>query len=173
MDKSFQILVQEHSEMLFCYALSLCGDRDMAEDASQEAFLVAYRRMDDFDSSRDFGAWLRGIVRNVLRSEKRKSARLVLMDMEYAHAAIENSFATAEPDRRSVTGELLEALRKCLETLDTHTRRMFELFYAEQAQAADIAASFGLTVETVWKRISRGRKALKVCIGHRLEKQRK
>jgi RNA polymerase sigma-70 factor (ECF subfamily) len=42
---------------------------------AQEAFIVAYNRLDEFDRSRDFGAWLRGIARNLVINERRKDAR--------------------------------------------------------------------------------------------------
>ncbi len=61
--KAFEILVRLHHRRLLAYALSLTGREDVAEDLVQDAFLVAHRDLARFDATRDFGAWVRGIVR--------------------------------------------------------------------------------------------------------------
>ena len=56
---------------------------DSVDDFSQEAFLIAYRELDRFDQDQDFGKWLRGIARNLVRNELRRNARRGrLMDEE-------------------------------------------------------------------------------------------
>src|SRR5438876_2266457 len=61
--KAFEILVRLHHRRLIAYALSLTRREDVAEDLVQDAFLVAYRDLAKFDPTRDFAAWVRGIVR--------------------------------------------------------------------------------------------------------------
>ena len=57
--------MQEHYQMLFSYAVTLCKEASLAEDVVQETFVTAYQQLNDFDCSRDFGAWIRGIARNI------------------------------------------------------------------------------------------------------------
>ncbi|MBU4200620.1 MAG: sigma-70 family RNA polymerase sigma factor [Verrucomicrobia bacterium] len=64
-DQSFEILVNTYKDMVFCFARGLLNDPGTAEDVAQEAFVVAYKNMAKFDASRDFGAWIRGIVRKL------------------------------------------------------------------------------------------------------------
>lgn len=164
MNKSFQILVREHYEMLYTYALSLCSDRSAAEDVVQETFLVAYRRLDDFDETRDFGAWIRGIARNALRSERRKSSRLRLIDLGVLQQTIDQGFARRSGSGSSSWRSKLTALDTCLDKADKSLRDMMNLHYAEDLTAETIAEKIGLRVETVWQRLSRGRRWLKACI---------
>ena len=62
--KLFEILVREHHHRLVAFAMSLGVERETARDLVQDSFIVAYAKMDQFDTTRDFGAWMRGIVRH-------------------------------------------------------------------------------------------------------------
>src|SRR5256885_15185880 len=59
----FEAQVRLHHRRLLAYALALIRRLDAAEDLVQDALLIAHRDLAKFDSSRDFGAWVRGIVR--------------------------------------------------------------------------------------------------------------
>ena len=75
MNNAFEILVREYQRMVFAYVMAVTNDKELAEDLTQEAFLVAYRRMADYDKTRDFGAWLRGIARKLVMAQRRRSMR--------------------------------------------------------------------------------------------------
>ena len=59
----FEELVRLHHRRLLAYALALTRSPHAAEDLVQDALLIAHRDLAKFDSTRDFGAWVRGIVR--------------------------------------------------------------------------------------------------------------
>src|SRR5882672_1639776 len=61
--KGFEVLVREHHRRLLAYGLALTHRTEVAEDLVQDALLVAHRDLAKFDAARDFGAWVRGIVR--------------------------------------------------------------------------------------------------------------
>ena len=71
----FELLVVEHHVQLRAFVRSLAVDPDWVDDIAQESFLTAYREWKSFDSTRDFGKWLRGIAANIVRNELRKDAR--------------------------------------------------------------------------------------------------
>jgi RNA polymerase sigma-70 factor (ECF subfamily) len=58
----FETLVREHADMLTVYLRSALGDVSDVYDLFQETMIVAWRRLDDFDHRRSFGAWLRGVA---------------------------------------------------------------------------------------------------------------
>lgn len=62
--RSFSILVREHHRGLLAYARALTGEDHTSRDIVQDAFVVAWRNLGTFDVTRDFGSWMRGIVRN-------------------------------------------------------------------------------------------------------------
>ena len=72
---TFELLVVEHHVQVRAFVRSLGVDPDWVDDIAQEAFLTAYREWKTFDSTRDFGKWLRGIAANIVRNELRKDAR--------------------------------------------------------------------------------------------------
>jgi DNA-directed RNA polymerase specialized sigma24 family protein len=49
--------------MAYGYAYALLGDAHLAEDAAQEAFIVAWRRLEDVRNPDTFPGWLRSVVR--------------------------------------------------------------------------------------------------------------
>ena len=73
--QAFEILVREHADMLMAYLRALAWNDALVEDAFQEAIIVAWRRLPDFDRSRPFAPWLRGIARNTLLGIARKHQR--------------------------------------------------------------------------------------------------
>lgn len=60
---AFTALVQRYQSMAFGYAYANLGDFDLAEDAAQQAFIVAYHNLANLRHPERFGGWLRGIVR--------------------------------------------------------------------------------------------------------------
>src|SRR5581483_5596953 len=61
--QGFESLVREHHRRLLAYALALTRRNDVAEDLVQDALLAVHRDLARFDASRDFGAWVRGVIR--------------------------------------------------------------------------------------------------------------
>jgi RNA polymerase sigma-70 factor (ECF subfamily) len=61
----FEILVRENSRMLLAFIRSIQSDQAAADDIWQETMLVAWRRIGDYDNSRPFGPWLRGIAQKI------------------------------------------------------------------------------------------------------------
>src|SRR5438132_1671445 len=55
--------VSEHQHMVYCVALSFCKDSSLAEDVAQEAFLKAYRSVDEMREPARLKTWLYSIAR--------------------------------------------------------------------------------------------------------------
>src|SRR3954447_13126786 len=61
----FRMIVERYQQSVFRFALGLLGNREEAEDATQEAFLAAFANLGSYDSSRAlFSTWLFTIARN-------------------------------------------------------------------------------------------------------------
>ena len=168
MDTSFKILINEHYEMLFCYIYSLCSDRTMAEDIVQEAFLIAYKKLSTFDPKQDFGAWIRGIGRHLTMAQQRKSKRLIMIDPTLIQDRLEENFRGKESPGSQRWTDMLEALKKCLGKIEKGTKKIIDMYYTNRLQAQTIASRLRLSVDNVWKKLSRGRKSLKNCVEKQL-----
>src|SRR5687768_12111223 len=78
----FRTLVQRHSRSVFRLAYRMTGNEFDAEDVVQEAFLRAYRQLDNYESRSSFSTWIYKIASNyaldLIRSRKRHTERRVL-----------------------------------------------------------------------------------------------
>jgi RNA polymerase sigma factor (sigma-70 family) len=164
--KGFEALVREHHRRLLAYALALTRRNDVAEDLAQDALLIAHRDLARFDATRDFGAWVRGILRmkylewtRSQRLEHLTEAQLDALDArhrEWDRAADEGQ------------GDALAALRLCREELGDHIADTLDLFYTEHLSCADIAARLNVSEVVVRKRLQRARDVLGDCLQKRL-----
>lgn len=73
----FEVLVRENSRMLTAFIQSAVRNPAAVDDIWQETMVTAWKRWDDFDRSQPFGAWLRGIARNNIRSWQRATAKTI------------------------------------------------------------------------------------------------
>ena len=74
------VLVQKHQVEAVHAALLIVRDRVLAEDIVQNAFLQAYRKIDQFDAHRPFGPWFLRIVINAAIQEARRQKRVVSLE---------------------------------------------------------------------------------------------
>jgi RNA polymerase sigma-70 factor (ECF subfamily) len=72
---SFGALYQRYHNPIVALAYARLGDKHAAEDAAQEAFVIACRDLASLRSREKFGAWLGGICRNVTRQMRRQRSR--------------------------------------------------------------------------------------------------
>jgi RNA polymerase sigma-70 factor len=162
----FEAHVRLHHRRLLAYALALTRKLDAAEDLVQDALLIAHRDLAKFDASRDFGAWVRGIVRfkylewtRAHRTEQLDAA--VLDAIEHQHQVWDRA---AEEGREDAT----LAVRDCVQKLPPHLSDTLDLFYHEQDSCTAIAGRLGISEVVVRKRLQRARESLAECIRRRL-----
>jgi RNA polymerase sigma-70 factor (ECF subfamily) len=167
----YRELVERHSDRVFAVAWCRLGDRDLAEEVTQEAFIKGYRRLVLLGKAERFGAWITAIARNLSinlglsrRSELRKREQWAL-----EHSAHVESDGTAS----SMSGEgerpAAETLRETLAGLPAIHRECLVLFYLEGKSIAEAADVLGLS-ETAFKtRLHRARAALRTELENQLE----
>lgn len=158
---NFEGLVRKHHRRLMAYALGLGLGTVPAEDLVQDALVVAVRRWHAYDASRDFGVWVRGIIRNKYREWARSRQRDTLSERELEHLDAEH--ASWDTTGRSSDAPL-RALRTCLERLPENLCNAVELFYMKRLSGADTAQRLQLSEANVRKRLERARTRLAKCI---------
>ena len=132
------------------FAISLCGNRDRADDLVQEALVKAWNHLGSFERGTNLKAWLFTILRNAYFSELRKTKREV--------ADSDGQFAA----RLSVPGEQhghldLVDLNDALSKLPDDQREALILVGAEGFSYEDAANICGCAVGTVKSRVNRAR----------------
>ena len=165
--QAFAVLAREHHRGLLVLGRALSGNDATAADLVQDAFVTAWRNLDRFDTTRDFGAWLRGIVRNKWREHLRRHAREVDVD-DATIDAWESQLAEWDESRRAGNPELFDALEHCLKRLPEAMGEAVSRFYYQEQPADAIAAALGIDAATIRKRLQRARESLRNCLDRKL-----
>lgn len=161
--RSFAILAREHHRGLLAYGRALAGNEATAADLVQDAFVTAWKNLSRFDVTRDFGSWMRGIVRNKWREHLRRHKREVDVDDETLEVW-ESRFITWDEGRSSGRGDILELLEDCLGRLPEAMREAVHRFYYQDNPGESVAESLGIDPATLRKRLQRSREALRGCL---------
>lgn len=166
--ESFNQLVLAYQDMAFSVAYRIIGEPDAAADATQEAFLSAYRKLYQFRGG-SFKSWLMRIVSNACYDELRRRQRRPAAsydDLQENAPQFELSLADAQenPEQLAQRHELSHAIQDCLNELsDTH-RVITVLSDIEGYPYQEIAEILGVPVGTIKSRLSRARSNLRACL---------
>lgn len=159
--KSFAILAREHHRGLLAYARALTKEDHTSRDLVQDAFVVAWRNLATFDVTRDFGSWMRGIVRNKWRESLRKNARELSLDDE----ALEYLEADARQwDGLRDQGGVFVRLELCLKKLPENLAGAVKAFYYDGYSSDEAASVLSVQSATLRKRLERARGGLRDCL---------
>ncbi len=150
---AFGALVDRHHRLVFGVALATCGDRVLAEDVVQDAFVTAWRNLDRLRDAGRVGSWVAGIARNLAGVAVRERSRGRGEDIDV------DRVRTPEDD--IVDREDRELLQRALARLPEAHREALVLYYLEGQSIARIADGLNVRDDVVKKRLSRGRKALR------------
>jgi RNA polymerase sigma-70 factor (ECF subfamily) len=156
---AFAGLVRLHQARLRgLVALSL-SDRDDVLEVVQETFVDAWRALDRFDQTREFGPWLRTICRN--RTLKFLRDRLPKRRRELA---LVDEALLAAPAVDAPIPDRLEALRRCLEQLASEQRHLLQQRYADGVAVQELAVALDKSPNAVSMILLRLKGVLQRCV---------
>ena len=135
---------------------AILGDVDEADDAAQDALLLALVKLDQFDRARRFGPWLMRIVTNAAIDRRRRRRVRVAGGLD-DDVAGDDPLPDAEAER-VVLGERLEA---ALAQLPERYRTAVVLFDVEGYSHAEIAELLGVAPGTVRSAVFHARRRLR------------
>ena len=168
LDRSaFSGKVREHHRQLLAYGFALTADRELARDLVQDAFVAAYQNLGRFEVSRDFGAWMRGIVRNKWRDWMKRKKLTFLNEGELER--LEEEHAAWQAIRESGHGDVFLALEDCVAGLPDMLRGAVDAFYLRDQNGSDAARDTGTSEASLRKRLQRARVLLRECLAHKSE----
>lgn len=161
-EEAFAILVRRHSSPLLTLAFHTLGNQQDAEDAVQDAFISAWRRLPEFRHGSAFRTWMYRItVNRCLNSLRHRPGPVPLNSVvEPAAPGIRSS-----PARAAEQDALTDALIGALGALEPQQRICWILRELHGLQYAQIAHVTGTTEQTVRGRLYRARRALKEALG--------
>ena len=166
--QAFNTLVLHFQSLAYNLAYRVMGDGDSAADATQTAFISAYRNIRRFRGG-SFKAWLMRIVTNACYDELRRRQRRPQTSLEALHVADESSnpslmARTEAPEARVQRMELAQAIQECLSSLPRDHRVAAVLRDVQDHSYEEIASITGVSLGTVKSRLSRARAKLRDCL---------
>lgn len=168
---SFNRLVLSYQNALYSQAYRLMGNHDAAEDATQDAFISAYKHLRSFRGG-SFKAWLLRIVTNACYDELRRKKRRPTIPLEPINLIneeeVENSVwminPNETPEERTQRRELNTAIQHCLDILPIEFRSVAILVDVQGVDYQEAAQVIGKPIGTVKSRLCRARLRLKECL---------
>lgn len=131
------------------------------DEIVQDAFVQAYRKLDQYQGGGSFAPWVKAIARNRLRMELRQTRRAPVI-LRFEAALIDDRLnALEDPD--PVEGRVAR-LRTCLEGLDKPLRHLIEAHHIEGLGLDLLAERLARTPNWVAVRLYRVRRALATCM---------
>lgn len=165
--EGFSQFVREHHRELLVYALALTRDELTAREIVQDAFVAAFEKIDAFDVTRDFAAWMRGIVRNKWREWLRRHRRPEMAENELA--LIDAAVAGWQAHRAHGGSGVFDALDQCLQRLPENLRAAVHACYYRGETSEEAAVSLGCEPAAIRKRLQRARELLRDCVEKKLD----
>lgn len=159
-------LFDEHVDRVYRLAFRMTGRAALAEECTQEAFVRAFDRLDQFREEAAFGTWLHSIAVSVIhtemRREKRMNDREQPLDAGPAHSL----------DPRAPQPDLRRDLERAIEGLGEGQRTVFVMHEIEGFTHREIAEALGVAEGTSKARLSRAREELRGELSHHWTGQR-
>ncbi len=158
-DKSqaFGELVRRFQDLAFACAFATLGDFHLAQDATQEAFLAAWRNLDQLRTPEAFPGWLKRVVLSQCsRLTRGKRPQTVALE-----ALRDLPAADPEPGEAFEVRERQEQVLAAVRALPEHERLVTSLYYVGEYAQSEIAAFLELPVGTIKKRLFSARQRLR------------
>jgi len=170
---AFNSLVQRYETPVYNLCYRLLGHRQAAEDATQEAFISAFRSIARF-SGGSFRSWVFRIAANESKDELRRRGRKDLA-VSLDGGSSDDDFGIDVPDHTAGVEasaeriELGELLQEALNSLSFDQREAIVMVDYFELRYEEVAETFGASVGTIKSRIHRGREKLREYIRQRPE----
>jgi RNA polymerase sigma-70 factor (ECF subfamily) len=145
-DEAFRLIFQRHVRPIISFIYDIVGQRDLAEELTQETFVRAYRSLKSLRDETKLSTWLFGIAKNVAREALRsrgKEEHKVDIDHEQV---IELSDPKLPPDGQLLNKELSRVIHDALAMLDVDKRLVFTLKVFQHQSYQEIAKITGFSI---------------------------
>jgi RNA polymerase sigma factor (sigma-70 family) len=158
-----RVVYREYGRLVFAVAYRALGSRELAEEATQQTFVKAWRAAASFDPARELGPWLATIARRTAIDVHRRQPRVDTEPLDDATAA----------DRAVLTvpvgvEQLFDvwSVRAAIDELPADEREVMRLQHVEELTQSEVAERLGVPVGTVKSRSFRAHRRLAERLGY-------
>ena len=162
--ESFNELVQRHHARIYGLAYRMLTNPEDAADATQEAFLEAYKSIKSFQFQSKFSTWLYRVAINTCQQYIRKSDSRARTLSAYTKNVEENDaqYDSDRPDQNLVKSESDRMVQEAISQLPPKQRIVVSLFYMQHLKYHEIAEVLDCPEGTVASRLNTAIKNLKI-----------
>ncbi|HJR81529.1 MAG TPA: sigma-70 family RNA polymerase sigma factor [Anaerolineales bacterium] len=167
---AFNALILHYQDSVFNTALRILGDEDLASDATQEAFLSAFRSITSFRGG-SFKAWLMRTVTNACYDELRRQKRRPTMPLELETEDGEEMDSprwladpSMSPEQQAEADEVEHAIQHCLNNLPVEFKTVVVMADIQGMDYSEVAIAVHVPLGTIKSRLARARLRLRECL---------
>ena len=156
-ERAFALLYRRRQPAIYRFALQMCGSTALAEDVTQEVFVVLIRDKHAFDAQRgSLSSFLFGVARNQLLRRLQRERFYSPLEP----ASDESAESSDGPVEKFSRSEIIESVRKAVLSLPDRYREVVVLCDLEEMSYVETAEILGCAIGTVRSRLHRGRSLL-------------
>lgn len=166
---AFEELVHKHGRRVYRTLAGILGDHEDAQDAMQDTFLKAFRRLNTFEGRSRFSTWLVSIGANAALEKLRE--RRPVDSLDEGRVDDEGTFRPRllqswcdSPEQRYVKLQMKELVQREVRRLPVTYRAVVVLRDIEELSTREAAEALGLEVPTLKSRLLRGRLLLREAL---------
>ncbi|WP_127138543.1 RNA polymerase sigma factor [Flagellimonas oceanensis] len=157
--RAFSDLVDSYKDMVFTLSVRMLGNREEAEEVSQDVFIKVFKSLQNFKGDSKLSTWVYRIAYNTCLDRIRKiKKKRIHTDLEHidqiAYADLDTAFQKMLETERS------ELINQCLSKLSAEDAGVLTLFYLEEKNLQEMEKATSLPVNTLKVRLYRARKRL-------------
>jgi len=155
----YAFLIDKYKDMIFTLAFRITGNREDAEEVSQDVFLKAYNGLAAFRGTSKFSTWLYKIAYNQSISRIRKK-QPDIESYDSMETGIDEWHGEMDMSHEQLHNIPAVYIRQSFERLEETERAVLNMFYQDDLNVREIASVTGLSVSNVKVKLFRGRKKL-------------
>jgi RNA polymerase sigma-70 factor (ECF subfamily) len=163
--EAFRLIFERYSRPVISFIYDQVGDRELADELTQETFVRAYRGLKSLRKETKLSTWLFGIAKNVsresLRARIRQNQHIDLDDKQ----VLDLSDQGPVPSSQLLDKELNDVVRRSLALLDEDKRLVFTLKIFHQCSYEEIAEITGFSIPKLKTDLHRARAEMRQRVG--------
>ena len=164
---AFEQLMRRHNRALYRTARSIVKDDAEAEDVLQEAYILAFRGMQNFRGDSSMATWLTRIVINEAIARSRKKSRMAEIIQLDGEAVMDEH--NEQPEQALLRSEARRLIEQKIDGLPDNFRTVFVLRALEEMSVEETAACLDIPEATVRTRYFRARGLLREALSRELD----
>ena len=160
---AFEMLVYRHQDLVFSLAFKLTGNKELANDVGQEAFIRAWKAIEKFRGDSTFSTWIYRITVNTAWTLRKKAKKhnTLNIDDTYEPIVIDEK---KDPELVAINSDLSSVLVSALGKLPLEQRIIVELKNIEGRSHKEIADYLDISVTAAKVRLHRAHQKLRLIL---------